>query len=104
MESNTPVEICDYQATQEQNLKQHKEIKHEGVRYLCDKCDYKGITESHLKVHKESKQQGVCYSCDDCQFKAATPESLRVHIESIHNGVHIPVTIVIMKLLRKLIL
>ena len=36
-----------------------KELKHEGVIYLCDQCDYAATTSINLKQHRESKHEGV---------------------------------------------
>ena len=53
-----------YVVTQVGNLKQHKESKHEGMRYPFDDCEYVATLVSHLKQHEESKHEGVRYPCD----------------------------------------
>ena len=39
---------CEYFTNKSSNLKQHKTIKHEGVRYPCDQCEYVASTLSYL--------------------------------------------------------
>ena len=34
---------CKFKATQQGDLKKHKQSKHEGVRYGWNQCDYKAI-------------------------------------------------------------
>ena len=36
-------------------LKEHKKIKHEGVRYSCDKCDYSATERRCINRHKQKK-------------------------------------------------
>ena len=36
-------------------------IKHEGVRYPCDKCEHAANTSSDLKIHVKRKHDGVRY-------------------------------------------
>ena len=43
-------DLCDYAATTLTNLKQHKEFKHEGIRYPCHQCEYAAVTASCLKI------------------------------------------------------
>ena len=66
-------------------VKQHKEFKHEGIRYQCDQCKYAATTTSELKIHKESKHEGIRYPCDQCGYHAATQlRYLKKHKESKH--------------------
>ena len=62
-------------------MKSHKESKHEGVRYLCDKCDFVATHRASLKIHKESKHERVRYSCDKCEYVATQ----RVHLHLVLN-------------------
>ena len=69
----------------------HKQSKHEGVIYICDKCDYRTSWEGDLKRHKNVKHEGVTYDCDLCDYKAAQPGDLRRHKKSKHEGTEIKV-------------
>ena len=39
----------DFNTKRKRNLNQHKQAKHEGVRYSCDQCDYRATTQEKLK-------------------------------------------------------
>ena len=41
------------------DLKRHKEAKHEGIRYPCDQCEFAATRISLLKRHKEAKHEGI---------------------------------------------
>ena len=47
----------------------HKESKHEGVRYGCDICNFKTIKESFLTVHKQVQHEGKRINCNACDHK-----------------------------------
>ena len=59
-------------------------IKHEGVRYPCNKCEYAATTASSLKIHIEIKHEGVRYPCNKCEYATFSPSYLRNHIASVH--------------------
>jgi len=50
-------EHCDYKSTRRNNLTQHIESVHEGVRYPCDYCDYKATKKHYLKTHIRKKHE-----------------------------------------------
>ena len=39
----------------------------EGLKYMCE---FIASSASHLKPHKESKHEGIKYTCDKCEFLA----------------------------------
>ena len=80
-----PCDQCDYVATNSSNQKRHKNAMHEGVRYPCDQCDYAATVANDLKRHKESKHEGVRYPCDQCDYMATRAEHLKKHKRSQHN-------------------
>ena len=57
MERKHACDQCQYSANKLSNLKQHKERKHEGVKYPCDQCTYSATTFSNLKIHKQSQHE-----------------------------------------------
>ena len=77
--------MCDYISTRTNDLKRHKEIKHIGIRYQCDKCELSASTPANLKVHIESKHENIIYPCDQCDYIATLPGSLKVHIGRKHD-------------------
>ena len=66
---------CNYSKQSEK----HNEIKHKGVRYLCDKCEYSTSRASLLKRHIENKHEGVRYNCDNCECAATRASNLKKH-------------------------
>ena len=113
-----PCDQCDYAGTKPSNLKRHKEIKHEGIRYpsqiydssktpkirrsivgkidgedsyRCEYCDYKGSRAAVYK-HSKSKHEGVRYPCDQCNYAANQLAHLKKHKENIHEGIRYPCT------------
>ena len=78
---------CNYMARSAACLKQHKRIKHEGVRYPCDECGYAATISSDLRKHKQSIHEGIKYPCDLCEFAASTQSNLKHHKQSKHEGV-----------------
>ena len=67
-------------------LKQHKESKHEGVRYPCDECEYSANRLANLKMHKQSKHDGVRYPCDQCEYSASYKSELNKHKRMKHTN------------------
>ena len=64
----------------------HIESIHEGFKYGCDQCDYQATQQINLKRHIESKHEGVKYACDQCDYQASRKDKLKVHIELKHEG------------------
>ena len=79
-----PCNQCNYKATQQSNLKTHKQSKHEGVKYSCDECEYQEGFQSALKTHKN---EGAKCSCGECEYHAAFQSALKTHKQSKHEGV-----------------
>ena len=66
-------------------MKNHKEHKHEGIRYPCDQCDFSAKTPISLKRHKESIHEGIRYPCDQCEYTATQNGSLKSHKNAKHS-------------------
>ena len=84
-----PCDQCDYASTTTTHLERHKEYKHEGIRYPCDQCDFTFITSSRLKMHKDSKHVGIKYPCDQCEY-SGSKVALYHHKRSKHVGIRYP--------------
>ena len=105
-------EDCEYSSDYQKKIKQHKNIKHEGVvRFGCNNCDYKhynkrGITRHQEVNHKESERQILQigfqepktrkkrkkkrkngYKCQSCSFSGSTSEILYSHAQAAHNEI-----------------
>ena len=39
-----PCDKCEFTTKKSSTLKQHKEARHEGIRYPCPQCDYAATT------------------------------------------------------------
>ena len=85
-----PCDQCNYAATTVQSLKVHKEANHEGIRYPCDQCDLIYTSLSDLNKHQRSKHEGIRYPCDKCKYGAITMTHLKRHKESKHVGIRYP--------------
>ena len=57
-------------------LKQHKEAKHEGIRYPCDECEYITAYAAELKRHKKSKH-------DNREYTAMQTGNIEVHHQKV---------------------
>ena len=57
---------------------------HKGIKYQCDECDYQATQEGNLKVHKQSKHLELKYPCSLCDYQATAKRSLTRHIKSVH--------------------
>ena len=58
--------------------------KDNAVRFLCDQCNFSSTRRNDLKRHKESKHEGVRYKCTQCAFSGSRAAMLRKHIQSRH--------------------
>ena len=52
-----PCDLCEYVATDQSNLKKHKDSIHEGIRYFCEQCDYAATQRASLKRHKSRQHK-----------------------------------------------
>ena len=78
---------CKFLGTKS-DLKQHRESKHEGIRFSCHQCDYQG-SKGNLKQHREAKHEGVRYPCKQCDYKAQR-SNLKRHVQIKHEVLLIP--------------
>ena len=80
-EGKFPCDHCDYKATQQSALKNHKISFHDGVKYECDQCNYKATDQSELKKHQGRIHEGVT------TYKATNQSNLETNKLSILDGV-----------------
>ena len=50
---------CAHTTKQRGTLKQHKEAKHEGMKYYCDQCQYQTGWAKGLRRHKTVKHSSL---------------------------------------------
>ena len=72
------------------NLKKHKKVKHEGIRYPCDQCEDTFSYIYTLKQHKEAKHEMLRYSCDQCIITFSRISDMKKHKEVKHGHVQDP--------------
>ena len=51
----------EYKATGKQNLQQHVQLVHNGVKSDCVHCDYKATEKENLWQHVQSVHIGILY-------------------------------------------
>ena len=81
---------CDYQSGRKNNVKQHVQYKHNGIKHPCTECNYQATKASSLKQHIKSKHEGIKYECQLCAYWATSPSNLHQHINSIHKSIEYP--------------
>ena len=47
---------CDFMCAANQYMNEHKEFRHEGIQYSCDKCKYASARKSLLAAHVKAMQ------------------------------------------------
>ena len=53
---------------------------HKGVKFPCNQCDYQATNQSNLKVHVKSIHEGVKYACEYCSIEFSFRRALRKHV------------------------
>jgi len=93
---------CDYSSKRKQDLKRHREGKHEGIGWVsrkkseiipmfkCNECDYATKRSSDLKRHRQGKHEGIRYSCDECRHSASDKSGLKRHKDGVHKKIKYP--------------
>lgn len=77
-----PCDLCDYEATRPDNLRIHKQSRHEGVRFSCEECGKEFSNPSGLSLHKRTKHEGRTYDCETCGMQYAGRGALKRHIRT----------------------
>ena len=49
-------EMCDFKAKSENQVKEHKAEKHNGIKYTCNECDYESEVLDELRNHQNGKK------------------------------------------------
>ena len=69
----------DYKITTGGALRQHKETKHECVKYGYYSFDYKVTWQVHLRKHKLTITEGIKYLCKQSYYKTTWWDDPRKH-------------------------
>ena len=75
-------------------LKQHKEIKHEYIRYPCKQCEFAGSTAGYLKVHIEKSMKVLDIHVIYVTILQQAMETLKITKKENMTGSEIPVKVV----------
>lgn len=69
-----------------QERKRNLDTVHDGnlLQFLCEHCEYKSPRRNNLTQHMESVHEGVRYPCDFCDYKATKKHYLKTHIRKKH--------------------
>ena len=51
-------------------MQKFTEVVLKGGQWLCNQCDQQGITQTFLKAHKEVVHEGVKYLGDQCDYQS----------------------------------
>ena len=75
---------CDYESTQETELKRHKLLVHENSRpeFKCDVCSFSDMTEENVLNHKIAKHSK--HVCEMCDFECDTEQKIEDHFKTAH--------------------
>lgn len=81
-----PCNQCAYVAKKNRDLKYHISAIHEGTkeRVKCDEC---GALVKNLRPHKKMKHQKIKYPCSRCPFQASSMAYLKSHEAGLHDGI-----------------
>ena len=81
--------LCDFKTAQNNKLQRHTNIKHLGIKEdtPCDQCEYNPRDRGNLKKHKQMVHEGLRYPCQFCEYKSKSKQCLVDHISSIHEGI-----------------
>ena len=79
-------ELCKQVFNKKDALKQHIDVKHNGLLFNCDSCQFKATRESKLKHHISVHHEGMTFDCNICQQKYNSKERLDHHIKKVHEG------------------
>ena len=76
--------LCDFQATQKNNVTfDHKEV-HIGIKHTCQECGHQSTAKKNLTAHKKSVHRNIKYQCTHCDYQATKKSNLARHIDSVH--------------------
>ena len=91
-----PCDLCHRVLSFKDELRMHKLLEHEGLRFECSLCTSVFLSQLEMKRHKLScsrspvkkeKSEPTSLVCDLCGFVAKRPDALRQHKASKHDGI-----------------
>ena len=82
-----PCDHCDVVAASRDQLKRHKQSKHEDRHYPCVKCSYTATKLDALAGHISRCHFSSRYQCDQCDFATGFSSRLKMHAKNEHGTV-----------------
>ncbi|XP_044268943.1 zinc finger protein OZF-like isoform X27 [Tribolium madens] len=82
-------DVCSKGYSKKCELIRHKEVEHEGMRFVCHFCSKEFKQYHHMKSHvkkHDSDYLGVKFPCPECSKVLGRESTLRTHIEKFHRG------------------
>nr|XP_015834159.1 PREDICTED: zinc finger protein OZF isoform X42 [Tribolium castaneum] len=82
-------DVCNKGFCRRKELIRHKQVEHEGFRFVCQFCSKAFKTSIQMKVHEkqhDSNYVGIKFPCPECSKILCDKNSLAKHIKTIHRG------------------
>lgn len=79
---------CDYRTARSVELRRHIQVKHEGMRFICEVCGVETTTQSHLNFHVKQRHTPeliVNVPCDICGKVFKFAKNLTGHMRKVHS-------------------
>ena len=77
---------CDECGAFVKNLRPHKKMKHEKIKYPCSRCPFQASSMAYLKSHEAGLHDGIKTKCSKCDF-LGSDFVVKQHIVRVHDGV-----------------
>jgi uncharacterized Zn-finger protein len=86
--------VCLKEFSRGDNLKQHMDGVHLGVKFACSECDYQATTKGNLSKHIDASHRGFRkFKCDQCDSSFFRSGTLATHNQSVHNKIRFVCTV-----------
>ena len=73
---------------QASKLKEHKQTKHEGIKFISAECKYEGNSKSRFSNHVLSRHRGKKYKCDLGEMELSQKGHVKIHKQTKHEPVY----------------
>jgi len=83
---NCDEEGCNFRCKKQKELRYHKERKHEGKIFFCDKCEYTSRFSYRLRDHIKGVHEGNKYQCPKCNYSTIHQSVMYTHIKVEHEA------------------
>ena len=77
---------CDVCGAIVVNLRAHKKMTHERIKYPCSRCPFQASSKVYLQSHESQLHDGIKTKCNQCDY-SGTQFTVKKHILTEHEGV-----------------